>query len=246
VENALKLAHIEMYQERLKDRERRRQAARDFSLVRQFFRDGGSSSSSALLAAHRLPAAHIKPAAKRSKSELTDRLKTTARFQPSAEEHSRFLASMLRERELKARIKELNRYRKNGVHGHREAEQFEVERVRRNKEKADRKRAQEAGGGGGVDGPSSSSPRKENSQPSGAPDLDSLSSVVGLPGNSNVDVEWFACTWRQNYEPNYRCCIKFCYRFLLMDVDGWSLVLYRSVFLAISWIEPLLQPRIHN
>jgi hypothetical protein len=182
-----------MYQERLKDRERRRQAARDFCLVRQFFREGGSSSS-ALSAAHRLlPGGQTKPAAKRSKSELTDRLKATARFQPSAEEHSRFVGSMLRERELKARIKELNRYRKNGVHNHREAEQFDAERVRRNKEKAERKRAQEAGvgGGGGMDGPTSSSsssfsPKKENSQPSGGPDLDSLTSVVGLPGNFAV------------------------------------------------------------
>lgn len=186
-----------MYQERLRDRERRRQAARDFGLVRQFFREGGSSA--VLAAANRLAAAaaaggqNSKPAAKRSKSELTDRLKATARFQPSPDEHNRFVSGMLRERELKARIKELNRYRKNGVHSLRDAEQFDTERVRRNKEKAERKRSQEAGGSsGGTDGtlappPTASSPQKDSHQmmlPGGVPpDLDSLSSVVGLPGD---------------------------------------------------------------
>ena len=170
-----------MYQERLKDRERRRQAARDFNLVRHFFRDGGGGGSAAYAAASRFPGGQIKPA-KRSKTELADRLKAAARFQPSAEEHNRFVSSMLRERELKARIKELSRYRKNGVHGAREAEQFDAERVRRNKEKAERKRAQETGGGGGLEAPPPSPRRESQTTAGGGPDLDSLTSVVGLPG----------------------------------------------------------------
>ena len=173
MENALKVAHIEMYQERLKERERRRQAARDHSLVRHFFRDGGSYALSAAAAGKLV--GQLK-AVKRGKGELVEQLKTSARFQ-SAEEHARLVASMLRERELKTRIKELSRYRKNGVHSTREAEQFDAQRVRRNREKAERKRALEAGGG--LDDPSFTL-RKENQLI--APDLDNLTSIVGLPG----------------------------------------------------------------
>lgn len=176
------MAQIEIYQERLKDRERRRQAARDYNLVRQFFRDGGSTALAAAAAGKLVGQLKpVKRGSRDSKSELTDRLKSAARFQ-TTEEHSRFMASMLRERELKSRIKELNRYRKNGVHSTREAELFDAERVRRNREKADRKRAQEAGGCLQELG----SPRKENQlTPSvTGPDLDSLASVSGLPGLS--------------------------------------------------------------
>ena len=63
------------------------------------------------------------------------------------EEHKKLIASVTKEKELKTRIKELirylrdtlylpkhyRRYRKNGIHQLSEAEQYEAQRVRRNK-----------------------------------------------------------------------------------------------------------------
>lgn len=181
VETALKLAHIEMYQERLKDRDRRRQAVRDYNLVRHFFRDGGSHALAAAAAGKLVGQLKpVKRGGRDSKGELMERLKATARFQTTTAEHAAFVASMLRERELKSRIKELNRYRKNGVHSNREAEQFDAQRVRRNREKAERKRAQESAGFEEL-----SLSRKEISLGTAGSadlDLDSLTTVVGLPG----------------------------------------------------------------
>ena len=47
--------------------------------------------------------------------------------------------------EIKVRIKELLRYRKNGINNLQESESYEAERIKRNKRKVDRKKALEAG-----------------------------------------------------------------------------------------------------
>ena len=70
-------------------------------------------------------------------------------LQQGIEEHKKLIASVTKEKELKTRIKELirywwdtfsictskhyRRYRKNGIHQLSEAEQYEAQRVRRNK-----------------------------------------------------------------------------------------------------------------
>ena len=74
-------------------------------------------------------------------------------------------------------MKELHRYRKNGINALKEAESYEAERVKRNKKKADRKKALEAG----LPEPPSAepSPVKEDSK---SMDLDTLTSILGLPG----------------------------------------------------------------
>lgn len=60
-------------------------------------------------------------------------------------EYEKFYRSIEREKDLKSRIKELHRYRKNGVSRLRDGDEFDVERLRRNKLKAEKKRAMEAG-----------------------------------------------------------------------------------------------------
>lgn len=51
---------------------------------------------------------------------------------------------MSKEREITVRIKELLRYRKNGINNLQESESYEAEREKRNTGKADRKKALEA------------------------------------------------------------------------------------------------------
>lgn len=55
------------------------------------------------------------------------------------------LAGVSKEREITVRIKELLRYRKNGINNLQESESYEAEREKRNTGKADRKKALEAG-----------------------------------------------------------------------------------------------------
>ena len=52
---------------------------------------------------------------------------------------------MSNEREITVRIKELLRYRKNGINNLQESESYEAEREKRNTGKADRKKALKAG-----------------------------------------------------------------------------------------------------
>jgi len=93
------------------------------------------------------------------------------------EEYKKLVASITKEKELKSRIKELIRYRKNGIHQLNEAEQYEAQRIRRNKRKAERKRLLEGGETSGLGEEAVSPVKEENNQ-----DLDGITSITGLPG----------------------------------------------------------------
>jgi len=163
VDIALKLAHVEMYQAKLKERGVRKQTAANHGLIKQFFLEENNLSKQS---------ANKVKSKKDGKAEALEKLKVMSNFQ-TVPEHQRFIASISRERDLKSRIKELNRYRKNGIRRLKEGEEFDVERLRRNKVKMERKRAQEMG----LEVPPSLS-----EHPQGGIDLDAVNSIVGLPG----------------------------------------------------------------
>ena len=204
LESSLKLAHVEMYQNKLKERERRKQASKDLTLVDNFFKENPYNAMTGKLTAQKLKK-------KDSKQEFLDKLKFVSSFQ-GIEDYKKVMAGINKERDLKYRIKgrvvqtdyfiacdwfiasnpvillvdskvwislikELHRYRKNGINALKEAESYEAERVKRNKKKADRKKALEAG----LPEPPSvePSPVKEDSK---TMDLDTLNSILGLPG----------------------------------------------------------------
>ena len=105
------------------------------------------------------------------------------------EEYKKMVASVSKEKDIKSRIKELLRYRKNGISTLSEAESYESQRLKRNKRKAERKKALESGilnsvtdtnAGAGYD----QSPIKEEVKKA---DLDKLSSIVGLPGRFHME-----------------------------------------------------------
>ena len=171
LEMSLKLAHVEMYQSKLKERERRKQVSKNLSLVENFFKENPYNAMTGKLS---IP----KPKKKDSKQELLDKFKFVSSFQ-GIEEYKKVMAGVSKEREIKYRIKELLRYRKNGISNLPESESYEAERIKRNKKKADRKKALEAG----LPDPVSAEPSPvKEAEADKAVDLDNVTSIIGLPG----------------------------------------------------------------
>ena len=165
-----------MYKNKLKERERRKQVAKDFGLVETFFKENPLNPSTGKISAP-------KPKKKDPKSEVFEKLKVVSSFQ-GVEEYRKMVSSVSKEKDIKSRIKELLRYRKNGISTLSEAESYESQRLKRNKRKAERKKALESGASiGGSDAVSSincePSPIKEEAK---KVDLDKLTTIVGLPG----------------------------------------------------------------
>lgn len=205
LETGLKLAQVDMYKNKLKERERRKQVAKDFGLVETFFKENPFNPSTGKIGAP-------KPKKKDPKSEVFERLKVVSSFQ-GVEEYRKMVASVAKEKDVKSRIKELLRYRKNGISTLCEAESYESQRLKRNKRKAERKKALESGANNsGTDANNSNncepSPVKEEAK---KVDLDKLSSIVGLPGYELLSVnEKRLCTslrLHPNLYLSYKTCL---------------------------------------
>merc|ERR1711872_251611 len=158
-----------MYIQKLRERDRRKTVVKELGLVEAFFKENTLNSTTGKLSAP-------KPKKRDPRTEVFDRLKVFNGVQ-GIEEHKKLIASVTKEKELKTRIKELIRYRKNGIHQLSEAEQYEAQRVRRNKKKAERKRLLEGGETSGLGEEAVSPVKDENNQ-----DLDGITSITGLPG----------------------------------------------------------------
>ncbi|XP_042233902.1 transcriptional adapter 2B-like isoform X5 [Homarus americanus] len=129
IDMALKLAQVDMYMRRLRERSRRKRVVRDFQIVPQFFKKEKEKAQV--------------PPKKKSKDDreaVSEKLRTVSQFQ-TASEHNNLLSSMVRERELRTRIRELLRYRRNGIRHVEECHEFEVARSRRDKKKENKKKS---------------------------------------------------------------------------------------------------------
>uniref|UniRef100_A0A336MXM7 CSON009245 protein n=1 Tax=Culicoides sonorensis TaxID=179676 RepID=A0A336MXM7_CULSO len=103
----LKLAQIDIYQRRIRERARRKRLARDYQLAANFFRG------------------YIKRLGQsRDQREFRERLRTFAQFY-TCNEFERLVNSLERERSLRIRLSELNRYRYNGIQKIEETVHFE-------------------------------------------------------------------------------------------------------------------------
>jgi len=200
VEVLIKLAQVDMYKAKLLERDRRKNVAKELGLVEAFFKENPLNQTTGKLAAPR-------PKKKDSRNEVFEKLKVMSGLQ-GLDEYKKLIANVTKEKELKSRIKELIRYRKNGIYQLSEAEQYEAQRIRRNKRKAERKRILE----GGEPGPAPSSlsqdsPGKEET----IPDLDSISNISGLPGYQALSVnEKRLCTslrLHPNLYISYKTCL---------------------------------------
>ncbi|XP_015123502.1 transcriptional adapter 2B isoform X1 [Diachasma alloeum] len=108
---ALKLAHVDMYTNNLRERARRKRVVRDYQLVSQFFASSRKEKG-------------IKKKQTREEKDFRERLRVFAQFY-TAQEYEQFLANLERERELRLRLSELYRYRENGITRHEECTHFE-------------------------------------------------------------------------------------------------------------------------
>lgn len=102
----LKLAHLDMYTRRLRERARRKRVVRDYQLVSNYFRGGKSSNVHLQLQSSQRIS--------KDQREFRDRFRVFSQFY-SSHEYDRLLASLDRERELRVRLSELHRYRYNGL-----------------------------------------------------------------------------------------------------------------------------------
>ncbi|XP_050305416.1 transcriptional adapter 2B isoform X3 [Anthonomus grandis grandis] len=100
LEKALKLAVVDMYVRRLRERQRRKRIVRDYQLVAKYFDNLRRDPSQPLYA--------------KDQKELRDHFKVFTQFLNSGE-HDRLIASIERERELRHRLSELKRYRGLGL-----------------------------------------------------------------------------------------------------------------------------------
>jgi transcriptional adapter 2-alpha len=111
-ERALKLQVLEIYNEKLDEREHRKQFCIDRDLV--------SLQKNQLLDKLRPP----------EEKDLVNRMRLFARFH-SKEEHERFLTDLLRAKQIRQEIERLQTYRKMGFRTLLEAEKYELEKNRR-------------------------------------------------------------------------------------------------------------------
>lgn len=99
VDVMLKLAHVDIYTRRLRERARRKRMVRDYQLVSNFFRNRNYA---------------LHPGLSKEQKEFRDRFRVFAQFY-SCNEYERLLGSLEREKELRIRQSELYRYRYNGI-----------------------------------------------------------------------------------------------------------------------------------
>nr|CAD7457196.1 unnamed protein product [Timema tahoe] len=124
IDTALKMAQVDMYTRRLRERARRRRVSRDFQLVSQFF---SASRKDRLSSRKKLT---------KEEKEFYERMRVFTQFH-TAQEHDQFLQNLHKERELKLRLNELAKYRHHGLTHHEECAHFEQECLQHEDRKPD-------------------------------------------------------------------------------------------------------------
>ncbi|KAJ8008065.1 hypothetical protein DPEC_G00100900 [Dallia pectoralis] len=171
VDIEMKRAHVDMYVRKLRERQRRKNVARDYNLVPVFLgRDkkekpgilgvggGGAVGAVGSLPAPTTPAAPsvapaAQPAPKRkvTKEEKEQRVKLRGMCQFMAQrEFEDFFDNVHKERVLRAKVRELQRYRRNGITRLDESAEYDAARHKREKRKENKSvTTSKAGRGGG-------------------------------------------------------------------------------------------------
>ena len=130
---ALKLSQCDIYERRLREQVRSKRVARDYQLVSKFYEKnpivqiGFGSKVSPQKISNQLKA---KKRGDGPKAELMEALRGVTQFHTSQEFHQ-FINNICVEKELKVRIKELFKYRENGITRQSELISFEKGRFKR-------------------------------------------------------------------------------------------------------------------
>lgn len=139
---ALKLSQCDIYERRLREQVRSKRVARDYQLVSKFYEKnpivqiGFGSKISPQKISSQLKA---KKRGDGPKAELIEALRGVTQFHTS-QEFYQFIHNICEEKELKVRIKELYRYRHNGIKQQSELVPFEKDRFKREMKLRQRKK----------------------------------------------------------------------------------------------------------
>lgn len=123
IDTALKLALISIYTTRLEERLKRKKIAREFGLVNQFFSSSNKQKTQT-----------TKKKSLKDERDLQEKMQVFCRFQ-KAFEYEQLFRDLQREKELRLKIKELFKYRKNGLTKLQECAEFEMARFKKEKRK---------------------------------------------------------------------------------------------------------------
>ncbi|XP_067117593.1 transcriptional adapter 2-beta [Osmerus mordax] len=182
VEIEMKRAHVDMYVRKLRERQRRKNIARDYNLVPVFLgRDkkekekdkpgitgvvggggvaagaagtvGGTAASTVPVVTAGSGAVPNTPKRKITKEEKEQRVRLRALCQFMAQrEFEDFFDNMHKERVLRAKVRELQRYRRNGITRLEESTEYEASRHKREKRKENKSVTTSKRGGGASGG----------------------------------------------------------------------------------------------
>jgi len=132
IDIAMKLAHTDIYERALREEVRRKRVARDYQLVSQYFAENPLIQFGVKITPHKM--ANLlklkRHGAGGPKQELMDALKPYAQFN-TCQEFKSLVDNLCFEKELKVRIKELMKYRDNGLMKANHLVGFERERFKR-------------------------------------------------------------------------------------------------------------------
>ncbi|XP_036356463.1 transcriptional adapter 2-beta isoform X2 [Octopus sinensis] len=126
IDIAFKLSQVDTYRLRLQEREHRKRLARDYGL---FQINGGNKFKSQ----------YAKKKTTKLDREFQEKLRVFAKFH-TFQEHVQYYESLARERDLKSRIRELFRFRKNGLMTFAEVLVFKNKKYKRDRRKNNNKR----------------------------------------------------------------------------------------------------------
>ncbi|CAG5123624.1 unnamed protein product [Candidula unifasciata] len=126
---SIRLAQIYKYRLRLQERDKRKRIAREYGLIA-----AGAPPASKI---PKTP--NLKKKVGKTGRELQERLKPFCQFHSKAE-HQTLFDNIRREKEIKARIKDLIRLRKNGITKLADEEVFEEEKFKREKQKENKRK----------------------------------------------------------------------------------------------------------
>jgi len=145
IDIAMKLVHTDIYERALREEVRRKRVARDYQLVSQFFAENPLIPFGAKITPHKM--ANLlklkREGAGGPKQELIDTLKPFCQFN-TCQEFKSLVDNLCFEKELKVRIKELLKYRENGLMKANHLVSFEKQRFKREAKLRSSGRANEA------------------------------------------------------------------------------------------------------
>ncbi|XP_071478508.1 transcriptional adapter 2-beta-like isoform X1 [Diadema antillarum] len=140
---SLKLAHVDMYSKRLKERGRRKSIARENGLITAAVSLPPSALPSPPQSSQKQkPQAVTKRKPSKEELEFREKLKPFARFLTSTNLEEMF-DNIQKEKEVKSRIKELVRCRRNGITKLKEVEEYDEAKAKREKRKENKKKLAE-------------------------------------------------------------------------------------------------------